>query len=73
MKTTPTWAGFYDYLHTFSSLHTFKERFPEEGDIADRFWHDIIKRASDESGKQLDAEDNVTLDWPVALILAKKK
>jgi len=42
LRKKVTWEGFYAYLQSFSSLHTFHERYPEdlkhpEGTIAQRF------------------------------------
>ncbi len=42
LRKKVTWEGFYAYLQSFSSLHTFHERYPEDlkhpdGTIAQRF------------------------------------
>lgn len=42
LRKKVTWEGFEDYLRSYSSLHTYHERFPEDqsradGDIVTRF------------------------------------
>ncbi|KAG7095001.1 hypothetical protein E1B28_005795 [Marasmius oreades] len=78
LRTRTTWNGLLGYFRTFSSLHTFLERHPEDskhkdGDIAERFWKSLMKCAAEKDGKpEVKGEDEVTVEWPVALVLAKK-
>jgi trans-aconitate 3-methyltransferase len=64
-----TWDDLHAYFRTFSSLHTFLERFPEdqknpEGDIADRF----LKTLKKETGEAT----HIDIEWPMALMLVKR-
>jgi hypothetical protein len=57
-------------------LHTYHERYPEdlerpEGHIAQRFWKNLKERVESEGGSVRD-EDQVDIEWPLALILVKK-
>ena len=72
LRKRMTWLNVHEYLRTWSSLHTFQEKFPddvkrEDGDIATRFWKALMKGA----GAGSDTEQ-VDIEWPLALILAKK-
>lgn len=67
MKTT--WNGLLGYFRTWSSLHTYLERHPddlkrEDGNIADRFWRSLMNGAAKESGQTVKGEDEITVDWP---------
>lgn len=73
-----TWDNLLSYLNSFSSLHTFRERYPEdannpEGDIATRFW----KRLQAEmgyKGEEGEGEGEVVeVEWPMALIMVRRK
>lgn len=69
------------YFRTFSSLHTFHEKHPEDldnprGDIAVRFWNNL-KRVVAEEDEKRDSEvpgneEEIDVEWPLALILAKR-
>ncbi|KAJ7597743.1 S-adenosyl-L-methionine-dependent methyltransferase [Mycena floridula] len=82
LRTETTWGGYLGYLNTFSSLHTYLDKYPEdaaqsfdkggEGNIAERFWKSLMKGAELESGKKQKEEDPVTLEWPLALIMVHK-
>lgn len=69
-----TWDNLLAYLRTFSSLHTFHEKYPQDlertdGDIAVRFLNrlkDDVARQNGEAGEEVDVE------WPLALILARR-
>lgn len=69
-----TWDNLLAYLRTFSSLHTFHEKYPddlkrEDGDIAVRFLNrlkDDIARHDGQIGDEVDVE------WPLALLLARR-
>lgn len=66
------------YLRTFSSLHTFLERNPKdsenaEGDVAERFWKSLMQAAAKHDGKPAyKPDDEVAIEWPVAMLLVKK-
>ncbi|KAG8953948.1 hypothetical protein FRC04_000932 [Tulasnella sp. 424] len=71
-KTLP-WDGVQSWLRTWSSLHTYQQRHPEdkertgkgkEGDIADRFVEVLKDRLGTET---------LDIQWPVSLIMIKKK
>ena len=72
-----TWDGLLAYLRTFSSLHTFHEKHPEDlqhpdGDIAVRF----LKRlkadvAHNDRSNTPRNTDHVDVEWPMAVILAR--
>jgi trans-aconitate 3-methyltransferase len=64
-----TWGNLLGYLNTTSAYHAYCKAFPEdlqnpEGDMNIRFWN---KLKGDATG-----EDEVTVDWPLAMILAKR-
>ncbi|EMD36616.1 hypothetical protein CERSUDRAFT_84797 [Gelatoporia subvermispora B] len=92
-----TWAGLLEYLRTFSSLHTFKEQYPEDatrpgGGIEERFWRRLRREAArtkeaaapvqvlgwehgvgeEGEGPMVAEDEEVTIEWPVAMILARK-
>jgi len=71
MQKKMMWIDFQQYLRTWSSLHAYHERYPEDlerpdGDIVLRFW----KSLKDEVGA--DDQDIVDIEWPLALILARR-
>ncbi|KAL0572224.1 trans-aconitate methyltransferase 1 [Marasmius crinis-equi] len=78
LRSPTTWGGMLGYFNTFSSLHTYLERHPEDakredGNIAERFWGSLMEQAAQIDGKpEVKAEDPVTIEWPLALVLAKK-
>lgn len=46
-----------------------------EGDLADRFWQSLKSAAEKESGKapgEIKKEDELLVEWPVALIMVHK-
>jgi hypothetical protein len=66
-----TWIDLRQYLYTWSSLHTYLERYPEDlkrpdGDIAIRLWHSLM------SGIGAKEQDTVDIEWPLALILVRR-
>lgn len=81
-QTRTTWRGHLDYLYTWSSLHTYHEKYPEDkalsfeqggdGNIAERFWKALKVGAEKESGKPQTDEDVLIVDWPIAVIMAHK-
>ena len=77
MRKRMTWYDLYAYFRTASALHTFLERNPEdgtrpEGDIGMRFWRSLMSGAMAQDGVVLQPEDEVEVEWPLALILVKK-
>jgi trans-aconitate 3-methyltransferase len=74
MKKWLDWKALDDYLRTWSCLHTFHSKHPEDkaaagGDIVQRFVKTVqegVKKAGDADAKGLDVE------WPVSLIVVKK-
>ncbi|KIO23403.1 hypothetical protein M407DRAFT_244773 [Tulasnella calospora MUT 4182] len=71
-KTMP-WDGAQSWLRTWSSLHTYQQRHPEdkertgkgkEGDMVDRF----VEVLKDKLGTE-----TVDIQWPVSLMMIKKK
>ena len=73
-----TWGGLLAYLRTFSSLHTFHEKYPDDlkrpdGDIAARFLNGLKYHAAENDGGDIPKDaDKVDVEWPVALILARR-
>ena len=66
-----TWTDLQQYLRTWSSLHTYHKRYPEdlkrpEGDISVRFWNSL------KAGVGAKDEDTVEIEWPLALMLVQK-
>ncbi|KAI0049343.1 hypothetical protein FA95DRAFT_1556996 [Auriscalpium vulgare] len=67
------WDDLLAYLNTASSLHTFRERNPEdaknpEGDLAVRFW----KKLREETKAQPGSEEAVDVEWPLTLMMVKR-
>lgn len=70
-----TWDDLQQYFRTWSSLHTYHERYPEdlknpEGDISVRFWKSL-KDGVEREGKVID-KNHVEIEWPLALLLVKR-
>lgn len=77
MRKRMTWHDLYGYFRTASALYTFLERHPEdemrpEGDIGMRFWKSLLSGASAQDGVAVRAEEEVEVEWPLALILVKR-
>jgi hypothetical protein len=69
LRKKMTWESLLSYFQTWSSLHTYLERYPEdrqhpEGNVSVRFWNKLKGAAS--------KDDEVEVEWPVAMILVKK-
>ncbi|KLO18265.1 hypothetical protein SCHPADRAFT_820169 [Schizopora paradoxa] len=73
LRKKVSWDGFYAYLQSFSSLHTFHERYPEdlkhpEGSIAQRFMETLkteMKKADEaksDSTEDSESSANTTAD-----------
>jgi trans-aconitate 3-methyltransferase len=78
MRKNITWSDLLDYFRTFSALHSYHERFPEDskrsdGDLASRFLRGLIEGAEIEDGKKIDDNSDIQIEWPLALILARRK
>ncbi|KAG1798189.1 S-adenosyl-L-methionine-dependent methyltransferase [Suillus plorans] len=72
-----TWDDLLSYLNTWSSLHTFRQRNPTDGenlreDVAMRFWKDLKKGAEREDGRPVEGHDEVDIEWPLAMIMVKR-
>ncbi|KAG9309712.1 S-adenosyl-L-methionine-dependent methyltransferase [Chiua virens] len=77
MRKRMTWHDLYGYFTTASALHTFLERNPEdaahpEGDIGMRLWKSLLSGASEQEGVKVQPEQVVEVEWPLALILARR-
>ncbi|KAH9919479.1 S-adenosyl-L-methionine-dependent methyltransferase [Epithele typhae] len=78
LRMDTTWAGLMGYLRTFSALHTFHGKYPEDleredGDIATRFWRRLKQEVASVDGTGVpNDEDPITIEWPLALILARR-
>ena len=74
-----TWDDVLAYLRTFSSLHTFHERYPDDlkradGDIAVRFLNSLKSEIATIEGQSVDdVAPEVDIEWPLALILARRE
>ncbi|EKM53186.1 uncharacterized protein PHACADRAFT_259362 [Phanerochaete carnosa HHB-10118-sp] len=74
-----TWDDLLSYLHTFSSFHTHQTRYPADkenphGDIARRFRDKLKEHAAEQDSSALPKDtDEVDVEWPVALLLARRK
>ena len=83
-----TWSSLQNFHERFpDDLQHLDERFPEDkvdnetspqnnvdisgGDIAVRFWKDLREEAK-KSGGKYGVDDLVSVEWPIALLLAKK-
>jgi trans-aconitate 3-methyltransferase len=76
LRKTMTWTNLLAYFHTQSSLYAYQERFPQDrerpdGDIAQRFCRSLKEGVSN-AGGQIGAEDQIEVEWPMAVILARR-
>jgi hypothetical protein len=72
LRKKMTWIDLQQYLRTWSSLHTYHERYPEdlkrpEGDIAVRLWKSLKNGVGAK-----DDHDSVDIEWPLALMLVRR-
>ncbi|KAF9456672.1 S-adenosyl-L-methionine-dependent methyltransferase [Collybia nuda] len=82
-----TWSPLHTFHELFpDDLHVVDERFPEDlesneegkedidvrgGDIAVRFWKDLRQGVKDAGGAH-GVDESVSVEWPIALLLARK-
>ncbi|KAB5595927.1 Trans-aconitate 3-methyltransferase [Ceratobasidium theobromae] len=79
LKKYLSWANFSQYLRTWSSLHDYLDKHPEDkdssgGDISDRFVREV--REAGEKIPEADAkawEDGFEAEWPLALYLLRRR
>ncbi|KAL5505011.1 TMT1 [Sanghuangporus vaninii] len=80
LRKKMSWDGFEAYLRSFSSLNNFQAEYPDDakhpdGDIVQRFLKTLKDGMRDVDNRQfqddLDSEQ-VEIEWPLALMLAKK-
>ncbi|GJE92486.1 S-adenosyl-L-methionine-dependent methyltransferase [Phanerochaete sordida] len=78
LRKKMTWSDLLSYLHTFSSFHTYQERYPAdkenpEGDIAKRFWNRLKAHTTEQDGSSTAKDtDEIDVEWPMALLLARR-
>ncbi|KAH8110949.1 S-adenosyl-L-methionine-dependent methyltransferase [Phellopilus nigrolimitatus] len=81
LRKKMNWENFEAYLRSFSSLHTFQARYPadatrENGDIVTRFTTTLKEKmyGTDQGEKRLDVgeENEIEVEWPLALVLVKR-
>jgi trans-aconitate 3-methyltransferase len=75
MRKKMPWEGLLSYLYTFSSLQNYHEKYPADkddpdGDIAQRFFKELQKHASQKDGG---SSSEVEVEWPMALIVARRR
>ena len=74
-----TWDDLLSYFRTFSSLHTYHEKYPEDlarpdGDIAVRFWNKLKAEVAQHENQSVeDIPKEIDVEWPLALILARRQ
>lgn len=79
LRKKMTWDDLLAYLRTFSSLHTYHEKYPEDlsrpdGDIAVRFLNSLkADIAQHENKSAASIGDEVDIEWPLAVVLARRK
>lgn len=74
LRKTMSWDDLLAYFRTFSSLHSYHELHPEDlkredGDIAVRFLERLKALVESEAGA---VGDTVDVEWPLALLLARR-
>lgn len=78
LKKTLTWENLDNYLRTWSPLVAFKDAHPDDaknpqGDIVQRFVKRLQKGVAEDLGADYKPSDEVELEFPVALLLLKKR
>jgi trans-aconitate 3-methyltransferase len=74
LRKIMTWEALENYLRTWSALHTFHAKHPEDrdhadGDIVQRFMRRLKDGVTDEVKSP---SDQVEVEFPLALIMIKK-
>ena len=78
LRKSMTWEELMCYFRTWSPLHTYHEKYPEDleradGDIATRFWRKLKEEVARVEGKEVPRDDEtIDIEWPLALIFARK-
>lgn len=77
MRKQTAWIDLQQYLRTWSSLHTYHERYPDDlerddGDISARLVRSLMDGVATSKGTPVNDEDPVDLEFPLALMLATK-
>ncbi|KAG2160194.1 S-adenosyl-L-methionine-dependent methyltransferase [Suillus bovinus] len=77
MRKKMTWDDLLSYFNTWSALHTFRQHNPTDGenphgDVAVRFWKDLKDRVEQEDGRVVEGHDEVDIEWPLAVVMAKR-
>jgi SAM-dependent methyltransferase len=82
LRKKMTWNDLLGYLRTFSALHNYHEKFPEDrdhppegGSLEVRFWKQLMREAGvfNEVPDVVEAgEVQTEVEWPVALVMIKK-
>ncbi|KAL0959060.1 hypothetical protein HGRIS_014360 [Hohenbuehelia grisea] len=77
LRKKMSWSDLLAYLRTWSSLHTFQERYPEDsdtegGDIAVRFRRKLMEHVAAAEDTPVQEDATLDIEWPLAMILVKK-
>jgi len=73
LKKTLAWEGMDSYLRTWSSLHSYHEKYPNDkakqgqgtrGDIVDRFLGSLQEKVA--------GSREISIEWPLTLIMIKR-
>ncbi|KAF9067592.1 S-adenosyl-L-methionine-dependent methyltransferase [Rhodocollybia butyracea] len=84
LRSQTTWNGLLGYFHTFSSLHTYLEQHPNDAvdnggrSLPERTLSKLMEGAEEELKKMgqekvtVQGEDKLIVEWPIAMVLAKK-
>jgi len=82
LRKKMSWEGFESYLRSFSALHIFHERHPEDmqredGDITTRFIRELkaeMTKIDEQQGRDArGSEEDLDVEWPMALVLVKRR
>ncbi|KAG2034793.1 S-adenosyl-L-methionine-dependent methyltransferase [Suillus americanus] len=77
MHKKMTWDDLLSYLNTWSVLHAFRQHNPTDaenprGDVAVRFWKDLIESAERVDGRAVEGHDEVDIEFPLAMMMVKR-